>query len=139
MSSLALQRDESMSRYLNEVAKYPVLSREDELQLARRYSETGDVKAAHALVVSNLRFVVCVAKRYQRYGISLMELVQEGNIGLMQAVKRFNPERGYRLITYAVWWIRAQIQEFILRTWSIIRLGSGSVRRRLFFALRAAR
>lgn len=143
MRALALKNAHSGSadidRYVEEVAQYPLLSRDQELDLARRYRDTGEVAAAHQLVVSNLRFVVKIAHSYRGYGLKLLDIIQEGNIGLMHAVKKFDPERGYRLISYAVWWIRAQIQSYVMRSWSLVKLGSGRVRRKLFFKLRSER
>ena len=136
-AALALQSD--LDRYVGEISKTPLLNREQEFRLARRYRDQGDLTAAHELVVANLRFVVKVAHQYKGYGLKLLDLVQEGNIGLMHAVKKFDPERGYRLISYAVWWIRAQIQSYILKSWSLVKLGSGRVRRKLFFKLRSER
>jgi RNA polymerase sigma-32 factor len=124
---------------MEEVSRIPLLGREEELELARRYQATHDLAAAHQLVVANLRFVVRTAHEYRGYGLQLLDLIQEGNIGLMKAVQKFDPERGYRLVTYAVWWIRAQIQEFILRSWSLVRISTGRVARKLFFKLRSER
>ncbi len=137
-TALTLSHGE-LDRYLAEVTRHPLLSREEELALARRWRDEQDVGAAHALVVANLRFVVKIAHEYRGYGLKLLDLIQEGNVGLMHAVKKFDPDRGYRLISYAVWWIRAQIHEFIMRSWSLVKLGSGRLKRRLFFKLRAAR
>lgn len=131
--------EQSIDRYISEINRYKLLSREDELKLARRYRETGDVEAAHLLVVSNLRFVVKISHEYRGYGLKLLDLIQEGNIGLMLAVKKFEPEKGYRLISYAVWWIRAYIQNFIIRSWSLVKLGTTQAQRRLFFKLRSER
>ena len=136
-TALTLQPDADLAQYVEEVSKLPVLSRDEELDLARRYARDGDVTAAHALVVSNLRFVVKIANEYRGYGMKLLDLIQEGNIGLMKAVKKFDPERGYRLISYAVWWIRAQIQAFVVRSWSLVKIGSGHTSRKLFFKLRS--
>ena len=122
-----------------EVRRHPILTREEESALAVSYAEGGDVRAAHRLVVANLRFVVKIAHEYGRYGLRLLDLVQEGNVGLMVAVKRFDPRRGYRLISYAVWWIRAYIQGFVMRSWSLVRLGATGVHRKLFFRLKALR
>jgi RNA polymerase sigma-32 factor len=116
-----------------------MLSRDEEQELARRWRDEEDVSAAHQLVVSNLRFVVKIAHEYKGYGLRLLDIVQEGNIGLMKAVKKFDPDRGYRLISYAVWWIRAQIHEYIMRSWSLVKLGSGRLKRKLFFKLRSER
>lgn len=129
----------SLERYMFEVQKYPLLKREEETQLACQYYDHGDIQAAHKLVVSNLRFVVKLANEYRGYGLQLLDIIQEGNIGLMHAVKKFNPHKGYRLITYAVWWIRAYIQDYVLRAWSMVKLGTGRVAKRLFFKLRSAK
>jgi RNA polymerase sigma-32 factor len=131
--------DRSVDRYVGEINQYKLLSREDEAELARRYRGQGDLKAAHKLVVSNLRFVVKIAHEYRGYGLKLLDLVQEGNIGLMMAVKKFEPAKGYRLISYAVWWIRAYIQNFIMRSWSLVKLGTTQAQRKLFFKLRSER
>lgn len=131
----ALAPTDAMSRYMAEVAKYPVLSREEEHKLAIRYRETGDPKAAEALVTANLRFVVKVAAEYSKFGSKLIDLVQEGNVGLMHAVKEFNPYKGVRLITYAVWWIRGYIQEYLMRQYSMVRIGTTANQRKLFYQL----
>ena len=129
----------SLSQYLSRINKYPVLDRETELALARKWRETGDQEAAQKLITSNLRFVVKIAQEYRTYGIKLADLIQEGNIGLMQAVNRFDPDKGYRLISYAVWWIRAYIHNFILRSWSLVKLGTTQAQRRLFYQLNRAK
>ena len=134
-----VKADRSMDRYVGEISQYSLLSREDELELARRYRIDGDLQAAHLLVVSNLRFVVKIAHEYRGYGLKLLDLVQEGNIGLMMAVKKFEPAKGYRLISYAVWWIRAYIQNFVLKSWSLVKLGTTQAQRKLFFRLRSER
>lgn len=125
-----------LSQYLREISQYPLLEREQETELALRYRDTGDLDAARKLVLSNLRFVVKVAMGYRKYGLPVMELVQEGNLGLMEAVRKFDPTKGYRLITYAVWWIRAYIQKHILDMWSIVRRGTTRAQRKLFYNLR---
>ncbi|MFH1177852.1 MAG: RNA polymerase factor sigma-32, partial [Acidobacteriota bacterium] len=132
-------QDRELSHYLREVDRFVLLTREEELALALRYRDHGEIEAAHRLVVANLRFVVRIALEYRGYGMKLLDLVQEGNAGLMRAVKRFDPRRGYRLITYAVWWIRAEIQAYVVRSWSQVKIGAGHVARRLFFGLRGAR
>jgi RNA polymerase sigma-32 factor len=132
----ALENVDSLDRYVAEINRYPVLSREDEQALAIHYKETGDVETAHRLVTANLRFVVKVAHEYKGYGFRLLDLIQEGNIGLMVAVKKFDPAREYRLISYAVWWIRAYMQNFILRSWSLVKLGTTQAQRKLFYKLR---
>jgi len=132
MSALPVVSD-SLERYLAEINKFPVLSREEEFELARRWYENRDISAAHRLVTSNLRFVVKIALEYRNYGCSLKDLIQEGNMGLMTAVKKFNPYRGYRLITYAAWWIRAFIQEYIIKTRGLVKKGTKALKRRLFY------
>ena len=131
--------DRSLDRYVSEINAYPVLSRADEVGLAEAYRAGTNFQAAHRLIVSNLRFVVKVAHEYRGYGLKLLDLIQEGNIGLMMAVKKFEPAKGYRLISYAVWWIRAYIQNFILRSWSLVKLGTTQAQRKLFFKLRSER
>lgn len=121
--------------YLEQIEHYPVLSREEESVLARRYREYDDADAAQTLVTSNLRFVIKVALRYKNYGVKLMDLIQEGNIGLMKAVRRFDPDRGYRLISYAIWWIKAYIQNFIIRSWSLVKIGTTQAQRKLFYRI----
>jgi len=135
-TSIALRNGE-LDQYVAEVKRYPLLSRDEEQVLARRLRDEGDVAAAHELVVSNLRFVVKVAHEYKGYGLKLLDLVQEGNIGLMKAVKKFDPDKGFRLISYAVWWIRAQINSYIMNSWSMVKLGTTRSRRKLFFKLRS--
>jgi len=130
---------DSIERYLAEISNYPILSREEEYELAMRYKKYGDLEAARKLVVSNLRFVVKIANEYKGYGLNIMDLIQEGNIGLMQAVKRFDPTKGYRLISYAVWWIRAYIQNYIIRTWSLVKIGTTQAQRKLFYKLRSTK
>lgn len=124
---------------MREVECYPLLSREEEFALAVKHWETGDISAAHSLVNSNLRFVVRIAKSYAGYKVSLTDLIQEGALGLMTAIKKFNPHRGYRLISYAIWWIRARIHEHIMRFWSSVRIGSSRNERKLFQKIPAAR
>jgi len=132
----ALENVDSLDRYVAEINKYPILTREQEQELALYYKEHGDVETAHRLVTANLRFVVKVAHEYKGYGFRLLDLIQEGNIGLMVAVKKFDPAREYRLISYAVWWIRAYMQNFILRSWSLVKLGTTQAQRKLFYKLR---
>lgn len=124
-----------LTTYLNEIRKYPVLSKEDELKLAKRYYETKDPEAAQALVRANLRFVVKIAAEYARFSSRMIDLIQEGNVGLMHAVKEYNPHKGARLITYAVWWIRGYIQEFLMRQFSMVRIGTTANQRKLFYQL----
>ena len=135
----ALVADKSIDRYIGEINRYPLLDRAREQELARQFRDHDDLDAAHQLVVSNLRFVVKIAHEYRGYGLRLLDLIQEGNIGLMKAVKKFDPDKGYRLISYAVWWIRAYIQNFIMRSWSLVKLGTTQAQRRLFFKLRSER
>ncbi len=135
----AIGPHDSFQTYLNSVRQIPVLAIEDEQALAQRYRDTGDEEAGRALVVHNLRFVVRVAYQYRGYRMRMIDLIQEGNLGLMKAVERFDPDRGNRLITYAVWWIRAYIQSFILRAWSMVRFGTTRAQRRLMFGLTKAR
>ena len=127
---------DTLEQYLQEVNRYPLLTREQEYALAKRYQETGDPDAARALVTANLRFVVKIAYQFNNYDIKLTDLVQEGNIGLMKAVRKFKPDRGYRLISYAVWWIKAYIQNYIIQTWSLVKVGPISQQRRVLFGRR---
>ena len=131
-----LARQDPLASYMAEVTKHPLLTREEELALARRYRDTGDVKAAYKLVASNLRLVVKLAHEYHRNPLALLDLVQEGNIGLMQAVKKFDPERGVKLSSYAAWWIRAYILRYIMDNWKMVKLGTTEAQRKLFFKLR---
>jgi RNA polymerase sigma-32 factor len=126
----------NLRRYLQEIREYPMLSAEEEGALARSWRDSEDVAAAHKLVTSHLRFVAKVAMGYRGYGLPMGELISEGNIGMMQAVKRFDPDRGFRLATFAVWWIRAAIQDHILRSWSLVRTGTTAAQKKLFFNLR---
>ena len=135
----SIAQDSTIDRYVAEINKYPLLTREAEVALAERYRKDGDLEAAHQLVVSNLRFVVKIAHEYRGYSLKLLDLIQEGNIGLMMAVKKFDASKGYRLISYAVWWIRAYIQNFIMRSWSLVKLGTTQAQRKLFFKLRSER
>ena len=125
-----------LNRYLSEIKKFPILAPEDEYMLATRWREQGDTDAAAQLVNSHLRLVAKIAMGYRGYGLPVSELISEGNIGLMQGVKKFEPERGFRLATYAMWWIRASIQEFILRSWSLVKMGTTAAQKKLFFNLR---
>ncbi|OUJ14533.1 RNA polymerase sigma factor RpoH [Acetobacter sp. DsW_063] len=135
-SALTVGPDTSLSQYLQEIRKYPLLTPEEETSLSRRWRDNGDVKAAHRLVTSHLRLVAKIALGYRGYGLPLNELISEGNVGMMQAVRRFDPERGFRLATYAMWWIRAAIQEYILHSWSLVKIGTTSAQKKLFFNLR---
>lgn len=134
-SSTALAPTDPLARYLNEIRRYPLLTKDEERKLAVRFKETGDAKAAEMLVTSNLRFVVKVAAEYTRFGAKLIDLVQEGNVGLMHAVREFNPYKDVRLITYAVWWIRGYIQEYLMRQYSLVRIGTTATQRKLFYQL----
>src|SRR6188508_2954753 len=125
-----------LNRYLSEIKKFPILTPEEEYMLAKRWTEHQDTDAAARLVNSHLRLVAKIAMGYRGYGLPLAELISEGNIGLMQGVKKFEPERGFRLATYAMWWIRASIQEFILRSWSLVKMGTTAAQKKLFFNLR---
>jgi RNA polymerase sigma-32 factor len=125
-----------LSRYLTEIRKFPMLAPDEEYMLAKRYKEHGDRDAAHRLVTSHLRLVAKIAMGYRGYGLPIGEVISEGNVGLMQAVKRFEPEKGFRLATYAMWWIKASIQEYILRSWSLVKMGTTANQKRLFFNLR---
>jgi RNA polymerase sigma-32 factor len=126
----------SLNRYLSEIRKFPILTPEQEYMLAKRYAEHQDPEAAAQLVTSHLRLVAKIAMGYRGYGLPVSELISEGNIGLMQGVKKFEPDRGFRLATYAMWWIRASIQEFILRSWSLVKMGTTAAQKKLFFNLR---
>ena len=125
-----------LSRYLDEIRRFPLLEPQEEYMLAKRYSEHNDPQAAERLVTSHLRLVAKIAMGYRGYGLPLSEVISEGNVGLMQAVKRFEPEKGFRLATYAMWWIKAAIQEYILRSWSLVKMGTTASQKRLFFNLR---
>ena len=125
----------SLELYLSEINQFPLLTVEEEQRLAREFRKKGDTRAAHRLVTANLRFVVKVAYEYRSYGFKMSDLIQEGNIGLMKAVQKFDPDKGIRLISYAVWWIRAYIQNYILKSWSLVKLGTTQAQRKLFFSL----
>ena len=126
----------NLSRYLQEIRKFPMLSPEEELSLSKRWRDHEDMEAAHKLVTSHLRLVAKIAMGYRGYGLPVGELISEGNVGMMQAVKRFDPDRGFRLATYAMWWIRAAIQEYILHSWSLVKMGTTAAQKKLFFNLR---
>lgn len=126
-----------LSSYLLTIRNYPVLSKEEEIELARKYRENGDVEAAKKLVLSNLRFVVKIALEYKDFGFNLLDLIQQGNLGLMMAVKKFDPEKGYKLISYAVWWIRAYIHNYIMSNYSIVKMGTTEAERKMFGRLKA--
>ena len=129
----------SLERYLAEISNTPLLSREEEYELAMKYKNEGDLEAARKLVSSNLKFVVRIANEYKNYNINMMDIIQEGNIGLMQAVKGFDPTKGYRLISYAVWWIRAYIQNYLIKSWSLVKVGTSQAQRKLFYKLRSSK
>lgn len=131
--------DSGLSRYLDEIRRFPMLQPQEEYMLAKRYAEHADPEAAHKLVTSHLRLVAKIAMGYRGYGLPIGEVISEGNVGLMQAVKRFEPERGFRLATYAMWWIKASIQEYVLRSWSLVKMGTTANQKRLFFNLRKAK
>ena len=126
----------NLTRYLQEIRKFPMLTAEEELELSRRWRDNQDMEAAHKLVTSHLRLVAKIAMGYRGYGLPVGELISEGNVGMMQAVKRFDPDRGFRLATYAMWWIRAAIQEYILHSWSLVKMGTTAAQKKLFFNLR---
>jgi RNA polymerase sigma-32 factor len=132
----AVSSEGGLSRYLQEIRRFPMLSADEEYVLAKRWREHADADAAHKLVTSHLRLVAKIAMGYRGYGLPVSELISEGNVGMMQAVKRFDPERGFRLATYAMWWIRASIQEYILRSWSLVKMGTTAAQKKLFFNLR---
>ncbi len=136
MSVPALSGEQSLNRYLAEIKKFPVLTPEQEYMLAKRYQEHEDPEAAAQLVTSHLRLVAKIAMGYRGYGLPLSDLISEGNVGLMQGVKKFEPDRGFRLATYAMWWIKASMQEFILRSWSLVKIGTTAAQKKLFFNLR---
>ncbi|HEY2527692.1 MAG TPA: RNA polymerase sigma factor RpoH, partial [Xanthobacteraceae bacterium] len=131
--------ESSLTRYLGEIRRFPLLESQEEFMLAKRWREHGDRDAAHRLVTSHLRLVAKIAMGYRGYGLPISEVISEGNVGLMQAVKRFEPERGFRLATYAMWWIKAAIQEYILRSWSLVKMGTTANQKKLFFNLRKAK
>ena len=132
----ALTPDGNLSKYLSRIRSFPMLEKDEEYMLAKSWSERDDVEAAHKLVTSHLRLVAKIAMGYRGYGLPLSDLISEGNIGMMHAVKKFDPERGFRLATYAMWWIKASIQEYILRSWSLVKIGTTTAQKKLFFNLR---
>ncbi len=136
---LMLSPEGGLSRYLSEIRNFPMLEPEQEYMLAKRWKEHEDADAAHKLVTSHLRLVAKIAMGYRGYGLPINEIVSEGNVGLMQAVKRFEPDKGFRLATYAMWWIKASIQEYILRSWSLVKIGTTAAQKKLFFNLRKAK
>ena len=131
--------EQGLNRYLQEIRRFPMLEPEEEYMLAKRWVEDQDTEAAHKMVTSHLRLAAKIAMGYRGYGLPQAEVISEANVGLMQAVKRFDPEKGFRLATYAMWWIRASIQEYILRSWSLVKLGTTSAQKKLFFNLRKAK
>ena len=131
-----LSPEGNLSRYMQDIRKFPMLSHDEEFMLAKSWLEHDDVDAAHKLVTSHLRLVAKIATGYRGYGLPLAELISEGNVGLMQAVKKFDPDRGFRLATYAMWWIRASIQEYVLHSWSLVKMGTTAAQKKLFFNLR---
>jgi RNA polymerase sigma-32 factor len=135
----AVSAEGGLSRYLEEIRRFPMLEPQEEFMLAKSWREHGDRDAAHKLVTSHLRLVAKIAMGYRGYGLPIGEVISEGNVGLMQAVKRFDPDKGFRLATYAMWWIRAAIQEYILRSWSLVKMGTTAAQKRLFFNLRKAK
>src|SRR5580704_7089715 len=132
----ALKGEGNLAVYLREIRKFPILEANEEYMLAKSWKEHGELEAAHKLVTSHLRLVAKIAMGYRGYGLPLADLIAEGNVGMMQAVKRFDPERGFRLSTYAMWWIRAAIQEYILHSWSLVKIGTTAAQKKLFFNLR---
>jgi RNA polymerase sigma-32 factor len=134
--TVALSPELGLQRYLQEIRKFPMLQKDEEYTLAKEWRERGDVQSAHKLVTSHLRLVAKIAMGYRGYGLPIGEVISEGNVGLMQAVKKFEPEKGFRLATYAMWWIRASIQEYILRSWSLVKMGTTAAQKKLFFNLR---
>src|SRR5215218_735349 len=139
-NALAVMSPEGgLSRYLSEIRKFPMLAKDQEFMLAKSWQEHGDTEAAHQMVTSHLRLVAKIAMGYRGYGLPIGEVISEGNVGLMQAVKKFEPDKGFRLATYAMWWIRASIQEYILRSWSLVKMGTTAAQKKLFFNLRKAK
>lgn len=134
--SVKLSPEQGLNRYLSEVRKYPMLEKDEEFMLAKRWVEHGDSRAAEKMVTSHLRLVAKIAMGYRGYGLPIGEVISEGNVGLMQAVKKFDPDKGFRLSTYAMWWIRAAIQEYVLRSWSLVKMGTTAAQKKLFFNLR---
>ena len=131
----SITKEGSLTSYLSQIKKFPILSAEEEYMLAKSWKERGDLKSAQKLVTSHLRLVAKIAMGYKGYGLPVNEMISEGNIGLMQAVKKFEPEKGFRLATYAMWWIKASIQEYILRSWSLVKIGTTTAQKKLFFNL----
>ena len=136
LPSLTISPDGNLQRYLQQIRQFPMLEKGEEYMLAKRWREHEDTEAAHKMVTSHLRLVAKIAMGYRGYGLPVSDLISEGNVGLMQAVKRFEPERGFRLATYALWWLRASMQEYILRSWSLVKMGTTAAQKKLFFNLR---
>ncbi|MGK0265861.1 MAG: RNA polymerase sigma-32 factor [Maricaulis sp.] len=134
--SISLSPEQGLSRYLSEIRRFPMLEKDEEFMLGKRWREHEDAGAAEKLVTSHLRLVAKIAMGYRGYGLPIAEVISEGNVGLMQAVKKFDPEKGFRLATYAMWWIRASIQEYVLRSWSLVKMGTTAAQKKLFFNLR---
>jgi RNA polymerase sigma-32 factor len=131
-----LTGDTTLAGYMSQISKFPYLTQDEEQDLAKKWCEDGDIKAAHKLVTSHLRLVVKIATSFKNYGLPMMDMVAEGNIGLMQAVKKFDHNKGFRLSTYAMWWIKASIQEYVLHSWSLVKIGTTAAQKKLFFNLR---
>ena len=136
MNLPVLSNEGNLANYLQQIKKFPMLTAEEEYMLAKRFKEHGDSDAAHKLVTSHLRLVAKIAMGYKGYGLPITDLISEGNVGIMQAVKKFDPEKGFRLATYAMWWIRANIQEYVLHSWSLVKIGTTAAQKKLFFNLR---
>src|SRR6056297_2973699 len=134
--AITLSPEQGLSRYLSEIRKFPMLAKDEEFMLAKRWQEHEDPDAAEKMVTSHLRLVAKIAMGYRGYGLPMAEVISEGNVGLMQSVKKFDPDKGFRLATYAMWWIRASIQEYILRSWSLVKMGTTAAQKKLFFNLR---
>ncbi|WP_253299926.1 RNA polymerase factor sigma-32 [Wolbachia endosymbiont of Chironomus riparius] len=136
LTSIHINNNSSLTQYIASLKSFPILSHEEEIQLAKNWCEHKDLSSAHKLITSHLNMVVKIAMKFKNYGLSLMDLIMEGNIGLMNAVKKFNPDLGFRFSTYAVWWVKASMKDFILRSWSFIKIGTTQAQRKLFFSLR---
>ena len=136
MNLPVLSSEGNLAFYLREIKKFPILSANEEFLLAKKFKENGDTKAAHKLVTSHLRLVAKIAMGYRGYGLPITDLISEGNVGIMKAVKKFDPDKGFRLATYAMWWIRAQIQEYVLHSWSLVKIGTTAAQKKIFFNLR---
>ena len=136
LNGLDFSPDVNLTRYLQSIRKFPILSQEEEYELAKQYRETGDSKLAYSLITSHLRLVIKVVQKYKGYGLPINEMISEGNVGLLYAVEKFEPEKGFRFSTYALWWIRASVQKYILNSWSLVKLGTTAAQKKLFFNLR---